>query len=129
MQERKRNLVVWKVALAIALLMGFVLYETQVYSVGYKTRIGLVIALLFGFLTYVYTIFSLFMGPFIAITAMEENDVKVAAILIVVLILMASFIQLVFWGIIAKQMAFIVTGICVGIAILLIIVAVFRPRK
>lgn len=129
MQERKRNLVVWKVALAIALLLVFVLYETQVYSVGYKTIAGLVIALIFGFLTYVYTVFSLFMGPFVAITAMEENDVKVATVLIVVLILMAAFIQLIFWGIIAKQIAFIVTGFAVGIAMLLIIIAVFRPRK
>lgn len=126
MQERKRNLVAWKVVLAIAVFIGFIFYETRVYQVGYETRIGLIVALLFGFLTYGYVAFSCFMGPYVAITAIEENDVKVAAILIAVIFLMASSMLLIFWGVILKSMALIVTGVGVGIVVALMVLIVFK---
>ena len=126
MQERKRNLVAWKVVLAIAVFIGFIFYETRVYQVGYETRIGLIVALLFGFLTYGYVAFSCFMGPYVAITAIEENDVKVVAILIAVIFLMASSMLLIFWGVILKSMALIVTGVGVGIVVALMVLIVFK---
>lgn len=126
MQERKRNLKVWKVVLAIAVFVGFIFYEIQVYQVGYETRIGLIAALLIGFLTYGYVAFSCFMGPYVAITAIEENDVKVAAILIAVIFLMASLMLLIFWGVILKSMALIVTGVGVGIVVALMVLIVFK---
>ncbi len=126
MKGRRRNLVAWKVALAIAVFIGFIFYETQVYQVGYETRIGLIAALLFGFLTYGYVAFSCFMGPYVAITAIEENDVKVAAILIAVIFLMASLMLLIFWGVILKSMALIVTGVGVGIVVALMVLIVFK---
>ena len=126
MQERKRNLVAWKVVLAIAVFVGFMFYETQVYHVGYETRVGLIAALLFGFLTYGYVAFSCFVGPYVAITAIEENDVKVAAILIAVIFLMASLMLLIFWGVILKSMAFIVAGVGVGIVVAVMIFVIFK---
>ena len=126
MQERKRSLKVWKVALAIAVFVGFIFYETQVYQVGYETRVGLIAALLFGFLTYGYVAFSCFMGPYVAITAIEENDVRVAAILIAVIFLMASLMLLIFWGVILKSMALIVTGVGVGIVVAIMVFIVFK---
>ena len=125
-RKRKRSLKVWKVALAIAVFIGFIFYETQVYQVGYETRIGLIVALLFGFLTYGYVAFSCFMGPYVAITAIEENDVKVAAILIAVIFQMASLMLLIFWGVILKSMALIVTGVGVGIVVALMVLIVFK---
>ena len=125
-RKRKRSLKVWKVALAIAVFIGFIFYEMQVYQVGYETRIGLIVALLFGFLTYGYVAFSCFMGPYVAITAIEENDVKVAAILIAVIFLMASLMLLIFWGVILKSMALIVTGVGVGIVVALMVLIVFK---
>lgn len=126
MKGRRRNLVAWKVILAIAVFVGFMFYETQVYQIGYETRIGLIVALLFGFLTYGYVAFSCFMGPYVAITAIEENDVKVAAILIAVIFLMASLMLLIFWGVILKSMALIVTGVGVGIVVAAVIFVIFK---
>lgn len=126
MKGRRRNLVAWKVILAIAVFVGFMFYETQVYQIGYETRIGLIVALLFGFLTYGYVAFSCFMGPYVAITAIEENDVKVAAILIAVIFLMASLMLLIFWGVILKSMALIATGVGVGIVVAAVIFVIFK---
>ena len=126
MKERKRSLKVWKVALAIAVFIGFIFYETQVYQVGYETRIGLIAALLFGFLTYGYVAFSLFVGPFIAITAIEENDAKIATILIVVILFMTSLMLLIFWGIILKSVKLIIIGATVGIVVAVIVFTVFK---
>lgn len=126
MQERKRSLKVWKVALAIAVFIGFMFYETQVYHVGYETRVGLIAALLFGFLTYGYVAFSCFMGPYVAITAIEENDAKVAAILIVVILFMASLMLLIFWGVILKSVELIIAGVAVGIVVAAIVFLVFK---
>ena len=126
MQERKRNLVAWKVVLAIAVFIGFIFYETQVYQVGYETRIGLIAALLFGFLTYGYLAFSLLVGPYVAITAIEENDAKVAAILIAVIFLMASLMLLIFWGVILKEAALIGTGVGIGIVVTAVVFVIFK---
>lgn len=126
MQERKRNLVAWKVVLAIAVFIGFIFYETQVYQVGYETRIGLIAALLFGFLTYGYLAFSLLVGPYVAITAIEENDAKVAAILIAVIFLMASLMLLIFWGVILKEAALIGTGVGIGIVVAAVVFVIFK---
>ena len=126
MQERKRNLVAWKVVLAIAVFVGFMFYETQVYHVGYETRVGLIAALLFGFLTYGYVAFSCFMGPYVAITAIEENDVKVAAILIAVIFLMASLMLLIFWGVILKETFLIGLGVSIGIVVVAMVFLVFK---
>lgn len=126
MQERKRSLKVWKVALAIAVFIGFIFYETQVYQVGYETRVGLIAALLFGFLTYGYVAFSCFMGPYVAITAIEENDAKIAAILIVVILFMASLMLLIFWGVILKSVELIIAGVAVGIVVAAIVFLVFK---
>lgn len=126
MQERKRNLVAWKVVLAIAVFVGFMFYETQVYHVGYETRVGLIAALLFGFLTYGYVAFSCFMGPYVAITAIEENDVKVAAILIAVIFLMASLMLLIFWGVILKETFLIGLGVGIGIVVVAMVFLVFK---
>ena len=125
MQERKRNLKVWKVVLAIAVFVGFIFYEIQVYQVGYETRIGLIAALLFGFLTYGYLAFSLLVGPYVAITAIEENDAKVAAILIAVIFLMASLMLLIFWGVILKEAALIGTGVSIKIIVTAVIFVIF----
>ena len=126
MQERKRNLVAWKVVLAIAVFIGFIFYEIQVYQVGYETRIGLIVALLFGFLTYGYLAFSLLVGPYVAITAIEENDAKVAAILIAVIFLMASLMLLIFWGVILKEAALIGTGVGIGIVVAAVVFVIFK---
>ena len=126
MQERKRNLKVWKVVLAIAVFVGFIFYEIQVYQVGYETRIGLIAALLVGFLTYGYLAFSLLVGPYVAITTIEENDAKVAVILIVVILFMASLMLLIFWGVILKEAALIGTGVGVGIVVALMVLIVFK---
>ena len=126
MQERKRNLVAWKVVLAIAVFIGFIFYETQVYQVGYETRIGLIAALLFGFLTYGYLAFSLLVGPYVAITAIEENDAKVAAILIAVILFMASLMLLIFWGVILKEAALIGTGVGIGIVVTAVVFVIFK---
>lgn len=126
MQERKRNLKVWKVVLAIAVFVGFIFYEIQVYQVGYETRIGLIAALLVGFLTYGYLAFSLLVGPYVAITTIEENDAKVAVILIVVILFMASLMLLIFWGVILKEAALIGTGVGVGIVVALMALIVFK---
>lgn len=126
MQERKRNLVAWKVVLAIAVFIGFIFYETQVYQVGYETRIGLIAALLFGFLTYGYLAFSLLVGPYVAITAIEENDAKVAAILIVVILVMASLMLLIFWGVILKEAFLIGLGVGIGIVVVAMVFLVFK---
>lgn len=126
MQERKRNLVAWKVVLAIAVFIGFIFYETQVYQVGYETRIGLIAALLVGFLTYGYLAFSLLVGPYVAITAIEENDAKVAAILIAVIFLMASLMLLIFWGVILKEAALIGTGVGIGIVVAAVVFVIFK---
>ena len=126
MQERKRNLKVWKVVLAIAVFVGFIFYEIQVYQVGYETRIGLIAALLVGFLTYGYLAFSLLVGPYVAITAIEENDAKVAAILIVVILFMASVMLLMFWGVILKESFLIGLGVSIGIVVVAIVFLVFK---
>lgn len=126
MQERKRNLVAWKVVLAIAVFIGFIFYETQVYQVGYETRIGLIAALLVGFLTYGYLAFSLLVGPYVAIMAIEENDAKVAAILIVVILVMASLMLLIFWGVILKEAALIGTGVGIGIVVAAVVFVIFK---
>lgn len=126
MQERKRNLKVWKVVLAIAVFVGFIFYEIQVYQVGYETRIGLIAALLVGFLTYGYLAFSLLVGPYVAITAIEENDAKVAAILIVVILFMASMMLLMFWGVILKEAFLIALGVGIGIVVVAIVFLVFK---
>lgn len=125
-RKRKRSLKVWKVALAIAVFIGFIFYETQVYQVGYETRIGLIAALLFGFLTYGYVAFSCFMGPYVAITAIEENDAKVAAVLIVVILFMASLMLLIFWGVILKEAFLIGLGIGIGIVVGAMVFLVFK---
>ena len=126
MKGRRRNLVAWKVALAIAVFIGFIFYETQVYQVGYETRIGLIAALLVGFLTYGYLAFSLLVGPYVAITAIEENDAKVAAILIVVILFMASVMLLMFWGVILKESFLIGLGVSIGIVVVAIVFLVFK---
>lgn len=126
MQERKRNLKVWKVVLAIAVFIGFIFYEIQVYQVGYETRIGLIAALLVGFLTYGYLAFSLLVGPYVAITAIEENDAKVAAILIVVILFMASLMLLIFWGVILKEAFLIGLGVGIGIVVVAMVFLVFK---
>ncbi len=126
MQKRKRNLVAWKVVLAIAVFIGFIFYEIRVYQVGYETRIGLIVALLFGFLTYGYLAFSLLVGPYVAITAVEENDAKVAAILIVVILFMASVMLLMFWGVILKEAFLIALGVGIGIVVVAIVFLVFK---
>lgn len=126
MQERKRNLVAWKVVLAIAVFIGFIFYEIQVYQVGYETRIGLIAALLVGFLTYGYLAFSLLVGPYVAITAIEENDAKVAAILIVVILFMASLMLLIFWGVILKEAFLIGLGVGIGIVVVAMVFLVFK---
>ena len=126
MQERKRNLKVWKVVLAIAVFVGFIFYEIQVYQVGYETRIGLIAALLVGFLTYGYLAFSLLVGPYVAITAIEENDAKVAAILIVVILVMASLRLLIFWGVILKEAFLIGLGVGIGIVVVAMVFLVFK---
>ena len=126
MQERKRNLKVWKVVLAIAVFVGFIFYEIQVYQVGYETRVGLIAALLVGFLTYGYLAFSLLVGPYVAITAVEENDAKVAAILIVVILFMASVMLLMFWGVILKEAFLIGLGVSIGIVVVAIVFLVFK---
>lgn len=126
MQERKRNLKVWKVVLAIAVFVGFIFYEIQVYQVGYETRIGLIAALLVGFLTYGYLAFSLLVGPYVAITAIEENDAKVAAILIVVILVMASLMLLIFWGVILKEAFLIGLGVGIGIVVVAMVFLVFK---
>lgn len=126
MQERKRNLKVWKVVLAIAVFIGFIFYEIQVYQVGYETRIGLIAALLVGFLTYGYLAFSLLVGPYVAITAIEENDAKVAAILIVVILVMASLMLLIFWGVILKEAFLIGLGVGIGIVVVAMVFLVFK---
>lgn len=126
MQERKRNLKVWKVVLAIAVFVGFIFYEIQVYQVGYETRVGLIVALLFGFLTYGYLVFSLLVGPYVAITAIEENDAKVAAILIVVILFMASLMLLMFWGVILKEASLIGLGVGIGIVVVAMVFLVFK---
>ena len=125
-RKRKRSLKVWKVALAIAVFIGFIFYETQVYQVGYETRIGLIVALLFGFLTYGYVAFSCFVGPYVAITAIEENDAKVAAILIAVIFLMASLMLLIFWGVLLKEAALIGTGVGIGIVVAAVVFVIFK---
>ena len=126
MQERKRNLKVWKVVLAILVFVGFIFYEIQVYQVGYETRVGLIAALLVGFLTYGYLAFSLLVGPYVAITAVEENDAKVAAILIVVILFMASVMLLMFWGVILKEAFLIALGVGIGIVVVAIVFLVFK---
>lgn len=126
MQERKRNLVAWKVVLAIAVFIGFIFYEIQVYQVGYETRIGLIAALLVGFLTYGYLAFLLLVGPYVAITAIEENDAKVAAILIVVILFMASLMLLIFWGVILKEAFLIGLGVGIGIVVVAMVFLVFK---
>ncbi len=126
MQERKRNLKVWKVVLAILVFVGFIFYEIQVYQVGYETRVGLIAALLVGFLTYGYLAFSLLVGPYVAITAIEENDAKVAAILIVVILFMASVMLLMFWGVILKEAFLIGLGVSIGIVVVAIVFLVFK---
>ena len=126
MQERKRNLVAWKVVLAIAVFIGFIFYEIQVYQVGYETRIGLIAALLVGFLTYGYLAFSLLVGPYVAITAIEENDAKVAAILIVVILFLASLMLLIFWGVILKEAFLIGLGVGIGIVVVAMVFLVFK---
>lgn len=126
MQERKRNLKVWKVVLAIAVFVGFIFYEIQVYQVGYETRIGLIAALLVGFLTYGYLAFSLLVGPYVAITAIEENDAKVAAILIVVILFLASLMLLIFWGVILKEAFLIGLGVGIGIVVVAMVFLVFK---
>lgn len=126
MQERKRNLKVWKVVLAILVFVGFIFYEIQVYQVGYETRVGLIAALLVGFLTYGYLAFSLLVGPYVAITAIEENDAKVAAILIVVILFMASVMLLMFWGVILKESFLIGLGVSIGIVVVAIVFLVFK---
>ena len=126
MQERKRNLKVWKVVLAIAVFVGFIFYEIQVYQVGYETRIGLIAALLVGFLTYGYLAFSLLVGPYVAITAIEENDAKVAVILIVAILFMASLMLLIFWGVILKEAALIGTGVGIGIVVAAVVFVIFK---
>lgn len=126
MQKRKRNLKVWKVVLAIAVFVGLIFYEIQVYQVGYETRIGLIAALLVGFLTYGYLAFSLMVGPYVAITAIEENDAKVAAILIVVILFMASVMLLMFWGVILKEAFLIGLGVGIGIVVVAIVFLVFK---
>ena len=126
MQERKRNLKVWKVILAILVFVGFIFYEIQVYQVGYETRVGLIAALLVGFLTYGYLAFSLLVGPYVAITAIEENDAKVAAILIVVILFMASVMLLMFWGVILKESFLIGLGVSIGIVVVAIVFLVFK---
>lgn len=126
MQERKRNLKVWKVVLAILVFVGFIFYEIQVYQVGYETRVGLIAALLVGFLTYGYLAFSLLVGPYVAITAIEENDAKVAAILIVVILFMASVMLLMFWGVILKEAFLIALGVGIGIVVVAIVFLVFK---
>ena len=126
MQERKRNLVAWKVVLAIAVFIGFIFYEIQVYQVGYETRIGLIAALLVGFLTYGYLAFSLLVGPYVAIMAIEENDAKVAAILIVVILVMASLMLLIFWGVILKEAFLIGLGVGIGIVVVAMVFLVFK---
>lgn len=126
MQERKRNLKVWKVVLAIAVFVGFIFYEIQVYQVGYETRIGLIAALLVGFLTYGYLAFLLLVGPYVAITAIEENDAKVAAILIVVILVMASLMLLIFWGVILKEAFLIGLGVGIGIVVVAMVFLVFK---
>lgn len=126
MQERKRNLKVWKVVLAILVFVGFIFYEIQVYQVGYETRVGLIAALLVGFLTYGYLAFSLLVGPYVAITAIEENDAKVAAILIVVILFMASVMLLMFWGVILKEAFLIGLGVGIGIVVVAIVFLVFK---
>ena len=126
MQERKRNLKVWKVVLAILVFVGFIFYEIQVYQVGYETRVGLIAALLVGFLTYGYLAFSLLVGPYVAITAIEENDAKVAAILIVVILFMASVMLLMFWGVILKESFLIGLGVSIGSGVVAIVFLVFK---
>lgn len=126
MQKRKRNLKVWKVVLAILVFVGFIFYEIQVYQVGYETRVGLIAALLVGFLTYGYLAFSLLVGPYVAITAIEENDAKVAAILIVVILFMASVMLLMFWGVILKEAFLIGLGVSIGIVVVAIVFLVFK---
>ena len=126
MQERKRNLKVWKVVLAILVFVGFIFYEIQVYQVGYETRVGLIAALLVGFLTYGYLAFSLLVGPYVAITTIEENDAKVAAILIVVILFMASVMLLMFWGVILKEAFLIALGVGIGIVVVAIVFLVFK---
>lgn len=126
MQERKRNLKVWKVVLAIAVFVGFIFYEIQVYQVGYETRIGLIAALLVGFLTYGYLAFSLLVGPYVAITTIEENDAKVAVILIVVILFMASLMLLIFWGVILKEAFLICLGVGIGIVVGAMVFLVFK---
>ena len=126
MQERKRNLKVWKVVLAIAVFVGFIFYEIQVYQVGYETRIGLIAALLVGFLTYGYLAFLLLVGPYVAITAIEENDAKVAVILIVVILFMASLMLLIFWGVILKEVFLIGLGVGIGIVVVAMVFLVFK---
>lgn len=126
MQERKRNLKVWKVVLAILVFVGFIFYEIQVYQVGYETRVGLIAALMVGFLTYGYLAFSLLVGPYVAITAIEENDAKVAAILIVVILFMASVMLLMFWGVILKEAFLIGLGVGIGIVVVAIVFLVFK---
>lgn len=126
MQERKRNLKVWKVVLAILVFVGFIFYEIQIYQVGYETRVGLIAALMVGFLTYGYLAFSLLVGPYVAITAIEENDAKVAAILIVVILFMASVMLLMFWGVILKEAFLIGLGVGIGIVVVAIVFLVFK---
>ena len=127
MQERKRNLkVFWKVVLEISVFVGFIFYEIQVYQVGYETRVGLIAALLVGFLTYGYLAFSLLVGPYVAITAIEENDAKVAAILIVVILFMASLMLLIFWGVILKETFLIGLGVGIGIVVVAMVFLVFK---
>lgn len=123
MQERKRNLkVFWKVVLEISVFVGFIFYEIQVYQVGYETRVGLIAALLVGFLTYGYGL----VGSYVAITAIEENDAKVAAILIVVILYMASLMLLIFWGVILKSAELIITGAVVGVVVAAIVFLIFK---
>ena len=127
MQERKRNLkVFWKVVLEISVFVGFIFYEIQVYQVGYETRVGLIAALLVGFLTYGYLAFSLLVGPYVAIMAIEENDAKVAAILIVVILFLASLMLLIFWGVILKEAFLIGLGVGIGIVVVAMVFLVFK---
>lgn len=128
MQERKRSLVL-NIAVTIALMLGLVLYEIQVYNVGFESTTKIIVALLFGFLTYVYTMFSLIVGPYVVIVTLEEHNEKVAYTLTGVMTLLIIFIHSIFWGIITKERFLIIAGAIVGIILIIMIMMIFSPKK
>ena len=129
MQERRRKKVVMNVAVVIALMLGLVVYEIQVYDVGFQNRIQLFFALFFGFLIYAYTITSMVIGPYFVIVTLEENNAKAAYTMAAILTLLIICINALFWGIITQANFLIITGVIVGIISIIVIVAAFSPSS